>query len=54
MVKANTALTAWQAVGYGPIARTTPALTEVWVRGGDNLFHAETVTGTGPATVLHG
>ena len=54
VVKANKALTAWQAVNYGRVARTTPALTEVWVRGGDDLFHAETVTGTGAATVLHG
>jgi lipopolysaccharide export system permease protein len=54
VVKANKALTAWQAVNYGPVARTTPALSEVWVRGGDDLFHAETVTGTGAATVLHG
>jgi lipopolysaccharide export system permease protein len=54
VVKANKALTAWQAAGYGPVARTTPALSEVWVRGGDDLFHAETVTGTGSATVLHG
>ena len=54
VVKANKALTAWQAANYGPVARTTPALTEVWVRGGNDLFHAETVTGTGRATVLHG
>ncbi len=53
VVKANKALAAWQAVNYGPVARTTPALTEVWVRGGDDLFHAETVTGEGSATVLH-
>ncbi len=54
VVKANKALAAWQAVNYGRIAREAPALTEVWVRGGDDLFHAETVTGTGPATILHG
>ncbi len=54
VVKANKALSAWQAVNYGRIARTTPAQTEVWVRGGNDLFHAETVTGEGAATVLHG
>ena len=53
VVKANKALAAWQAVNYGRVAREAPALTEVWVRGGDDLFHAETVTGTGAATVLH-
>lgn len=53
VVKANRALTAWQAVGYGPLARTTPAVADAWVRGGDDLFHAATVTGSGPATVLH-
>ncbi len=54
VVRANKALTAWQAVNYGTVARTTPAQTEVWVRGGNDLFHAETVTGSGAATVLHG
>ena len=54
VVKANKALTAWQAVNYGPVARTAPAITEAWVRGGNDLFHAETVTGDDAATVLHG
>ncbi len=53
VVKANKALTAWQAVKYGPIARNTPAVSDAWVRGGDDLFHAATVTGAGAATVLH-
>ena len=54
VVKANKALTAWQAVKYGPVARSVPTITEAWVRGGNDLFHAETVTGDGAATVLHG
>jgi len=28
-------------------------VTDVWVRGGDDLFHAATVTGAGAATILH-
>ncbi len=53
VTKANKALAEWQAVGYGPVGRSQPALTEVWVRSGDDLFHAETVTGSGTSTVLH-
>ena len=54
VVKATKALSAWQAAKYGRIARTTLSQTEVWVRAGNDLFHAETVTGEGDATVLHG
>jgi len=53
VVHANKALAAWQAVGYGRLARAGPAVTDAWVRGGDDLFHAASVTGSGAATVLH-
>ncbi len=53
VVKANQALSAWQAVEYGKLAPTTTAATDAWVKGGDDLFHAGSVTGAGNATVLH-
>ncbi len=52
VVKANKSLALWQAAGYGPLARTGPAQAEVWVRSGNDLFHAEEVTGVGGATRL--
>jgi lipopolysaccharide export system permease protein len=53
VVKANKALTVWQAGKYARVSQTTLAVTDVWVRGGDDLFHAATVTGAGATTVLH-
>ncbi len=53
VVKANKSLAAWQAVDYGPVGRAVPAVTDAWVRGGDDLFHAASVTGAGPDTILH-
>ncbi len=52
VVKANAALSAWQAAGYKRTAAIGATLTEGWGRSGDDLFHAETVTGNGSATRL--
>ncbi len=51
-VRANTELDAWQAVQYGAIPRAGGMLAEQWVRGGDDLFHAGTVSGSGARTRL--
>ena len=51
--RATAALDAWQAVQYRKVPPASTAIVEQWVRGGDDLFHAETVTGTGAATRLH-
>ena len=51
-VRANKALTAWQTAGYKPVAATGTKLTEGWARSGNDLFHAEIVTGSGAATRL--
>ena len=53
VVKANKALSVWQAAGYKPAAARDAAVTEGWGRSADDLFHAETVTGIGPETRLH-
>lgn len=52
VVRANAALTAWQAVNYGKVPPADTAVTNAWVRGGDDLFHAATVSGSGTDTLL--
>ena len=52
--RATAALDAWQAASYAPVKRTRGMVAEQWVRGGDDLFHAETVMGRGDATRLTG
>ncbi len=51
-VRANKTLSAWQTAGYKPVAATGVKLTEGWARSGNDLFHAEVVTGSGAATRL--
>jgi lipopolysaccharide export system permease protein len=42
----------WQAVKYGPIPTDSGTKANVWVREGQDLINAGTVTGTGNATLL--
>ena len=52
LVKTNTRLAAWQSVNYGPVPTSGTSLNRVWVRAGDDLFHAQSVAGSGEATRL--
>ena len=53
IVAPNTAkLKVWQAVDYGPVPADTGIKTNVWVREGQDLINAGTVTGSGEATRL--
>ena len=52
VVKANAELSRWQAALYKRTPEAATRITESWVRGGDDLFHAEMVTGSGSATTL--
>lgn len=45
-------LSAWEKVEYGPIPKASNVRTNVWVRDGNNLINAKTVTGRGTAVVL--
>lgn len=54
VVHANRALSAWQAVKYGRIADGAVPVTDAWVRGGDDLFHVATLSGSGASTRLQG
>jgi len=53
-VRATTTLDAWQAVDYRLVPQAGRMMTEQWVRGGDDLFHAAMVRGSGAATRLEG
>jgi lipopolysaccharide export system permease protein len=50
--RASATLKAWQEVEYRKLPPAVAAKTQSWVRGGDDLFHAEAVTGRGAATRL--
>lgn len=53
VVAPNTArLKVWQAVDYGPVPADTGVKTNVWVREGQDLINAGTVTGSGSETKL--
>jgi len=54
VARATATLSAWQAVDYGPVPVDRGIVSNVWVRDGDDLIHADTVGGRGPATVLRG
>ena len=54
VTRASATLAAWQAVDYGEVARGTGISSNVWVRHEDDLIHARTVAGSGPATRLTG
>ena len=49
---ATAKLKVWQEVEYGPVPRDTGVKTNVWVREGQDLINAGTVTGTGNAAKL--
>ncbi|WP_420140921.1 LptF/LptG family permease, partial [Sphingomonas sp.] len=53
VARATAALSAWQAVEYGPIPINRNGIPNVWVRSGEDLIHAASVTGRGATTVLH-
>jgi lipopolysaccharide export system permease protein len=51
---ATAQLKVWQDNGYRKGVLDKPPVAESWVRGGDDLFRAATVAGTGADTVLSG
>jgi lipopolysaccharide export system permease protein len=52
VTRATTTLNRWQSVDYGPLPRDSGAMTNVWVRHGDDLILARTVSGRGAGTRL--
>ena len=51
---ASAKLSKWEAVEFGPIPDARGGVTNVWVRDGDDLIHANIVEGRGAKTVLTG
>lgn len=49
---ATARLSAWEKVEYGPIPAASNVRTNVWVRDGNNLINAKTVTGSGNDVLL--
>ncbi|MEW4468093.1 LPS export ABC transporter permease LptG [Parasphingorhabdus sp. JC815] len=49
---ATARLSAWERVDYGPIPAASNVRTNVWVRDGNNLVNAKTVTGRGTDVLL--
>jgi len=47
-------LAAWQSADFGKMPSNSEALTNVWLREGDDLIHADLVEGRGAATRLTG
>ena len=54
VTRATRTLSAWEAVGYGPVATGPAGVTNIWVRSGDDLVRARSVAGSGAATRLSG
>lgn len=54
VTRATATLNAWEDAQYGPIPDMRGIVSNVWVRDGDNLIHADTARGRGPSVVLHG
>ena len=52
VTRATATLTVWKANDYVKTAQKAAPRTARWVRGGDDLFNAETVSGTGDGTRL--
>ncbi len=54
VTRASQTLKAWQDNSYKKVKIERHGITNAWVRGGDDLFHADSVSGSGDATTLRG
>ena len=54
VARASSTLDRWEKVEYGPLPKDLAIQTNVWVRDGNNLIHADTVRGRGQKIVLSG
>jgi len=53
VARATATLSAWEAADFGPIPQDRGVKSNIWVRDGEDLIHAATITGTGPTVRLH-
>ena len=54
VTRATATLDAWQDVDYGPVPKGHASPSNIWVRDGDDIVHANQVSGTGAAVRLTG
>jgi lipopolysaccharide export system permease protein len=54
VVRSTATLSAWEAVNYGEVPPDSGVKSNVWVRDGDDLIHANLVVGRGSAVSLRG
>jgi lipopolysaccharide export system permease protein len=52
VTRATATLSAWEEADYGPLPRDRGVINNVWVRDGDDLIHARSVSGRGQTTRL--
>jgi lipopolysaccharide export system permease protein len=54
VARASASLDRWEAVEFGPLPTGLEGVTNVWVRDGDDLIHADLASGRGANTRLTG
>lgn len=54
VVRTSATLKAWQAVNYGPIPKDSEIRGNIYLRDGDNILAATTLSGEGDAIVMQG
>jgi len=54
VARATATLDRWESADFGKMPTGRETITNVWVRSGDDLIHASTVSGRGAKTVLEG
>ncbi len=54
VTRASASLKAWQAVNYGPVPRDSAVRDNVYLRDGNNILSATTLTGEGPGMTMQG
>lgn len=53
VARATATLSAWEAADFGPIPDDRGVKSNIWVRDGEDLIRAATITGAGPTVRLH-
>ncbi|MET0240221.1 MAG: LPS export ABC transporter permease LptG [Sphingobium sp.] len=52
VVRATATLEAWDSAGFGPVPPDSGVKSNVWVRDGEDLFHAAFISGKGNAVTM--
>jgi lipopolysaccharide export system permease protein len=52
VVRSSATLSAWSAAGFGPVPPDSGVKSNVWIRDGEDLVHADFIAGRGDAVTL--